>query len=285
MTRLLRAGFRRMLRGKLLWLCMALLLATALLDMCSDFLLLGMPFRQETIPLELQLFNGVMNVGLFLAIFTGRFLGEEQAEGGFRNKLVVGHTRGTLYLSNLILCLAAGAMLFAADFPVRLAVGLARGFTRESEWSAILFRVSVALIALAAVTALLVLIGMLVRSRSVGVVCAIGLLLALTVSGASIHGALAEPEYLAPTTIAYPDEIGADGEPRVETILEKNPFYVTGAIREVFKTLDDILPGDQLVRVEAGDLPSGATLPGYSAGIFLLATASGAMAFRRRELK
>ena len=61
---------------------------------------------------------------LIQAPFLSVYLGTEFSEGTIRNKLVAGHSRPAVYLSNLILCAIAGVLLCLGYIAAVLAVGL-----------------------------------------------------------------------------------------------------------------------------------------------------------------
>lgn len=284
MNRLLRANFSRLFKNKPFWICFAIPLALDLLALLVE-LLSKIPFRRTQVPLEPQLFGNAESIGLLLSIFAGMFFGTEHSDGGLRNKLIVGHSRVKIYLANLITCAAAGVMMFAADFTVNLALGLAREHMRSASWGEILLRVWIVVCAIAAVSAILVLIVMLVRSRSGGVTFSICVYLAMTICAAMIVSKLAEPEYLTPMTVTYLEEFDENGETRTETVTEKNPNYVGGTAREVLETLNDLLPVSQMIRTPEGGFDNGAALPGYSVGILLIFTIGGTLSFRKLDLK
>lgn len=79
---------------------------------------------------------------------------------------------------------------------------------------------------------------------------AIFLVLAMTVCSVVIQSKLMEPKTLEQMTITHLDEIGENGEPRTETVTEPNPHYIGEPLRSVYKTLNDLLPTSQLIRME-----------------------------------
>lgn len=301
MIGLMRANFARLFKSKALWVCMifspALEMLSLLLEISGNI-----PFRRTQVPLEPNLFGHEANIILLLAIFAGLFLGTEYSDGGLRNKLIVGHTRTAVCLSDLLTCITAGLMIFAVQFSVDLMLGLAREYRQTVPTEEIVSRILICIGAILALSALFTLLGILVSGKSSSVTAAICLALAMTVGSSLILTGLAEPEYLAPLTIAYPDEIDENGEPRVETITEKNPDYVGGALRQTFETLNDLLPSGQLLQMGTSEVtfaengePTGrdvgsftecaAPMIGYSLGIVLLATVGGISIFRKKNIK
>ena len=61
--------------------------------------------------IEPVLTNYILFIGFFIAIFTSLFVGTEYSDGAIRNKIVVGHTRKNIYLSNLIISIAVGLFI------------------------------------------------------------------------------------------------------------------------------------------------------------------------------
>lgn len=158
MTRLLRANFTRMFKGKTFRVCILILPVLRLLSLLPD-LFSGYAFQRPLVALEENLFQNTTAAAVFLAVFAGLYLGTEHSNGGLRRKLSVGHTRTAVYLSNLLTCTAAGFLIFTALFSVNLAVGLMREYTRTLSWGGIALRVLICLSAIAALSSLLALIG------------------------------------------------------------------------------------------------------------------------------
>ena len=58
-----------------------------------------------------MLTNFINIIGFFIAIFTSLFVGAEYSDGTIRNKIVAGHSRKNIYLSNLIVSIVVGLIL------------------------------------------------------------------------------------------------------------------------------------------------------------------------------
>ena len=54
------------------------------------------------------LFIYTLAVSILIPAFVGLFVGTEYSDGTIRNKMIIGHTRTSIYLSNLIVCSIAG---------------------------------------------------------------------------------------------------------------------------------------------------------------------------------
>lgn len=319
MIGLMRANLSRMLHFKAFWVCMIVCPALDVLSLILE-ILGNVPFRRTQVPLEPNLFGDTPDIVLLLAVFAGLFFGTEYSDGGLRNKLIVGHSRAAVCLSDLLTCITAGLLIFAVQFSTDLALGLAREFRQNVSTEELALRVLICIFAILALSAVFTLIGTLVSSKASSVTAAICLSLVLAFGSSLILNNLMQPEYLAPMTIAYPDEIDENGEPRVETVTEKNPNYVDGTLRTVYETLNDLLPSSQLLRMatntqkvitpEGDSVPAGiyfgisatqteetesavsdsfaesaAPMIGYSLGILLLTTTGGILSFRKKNIR
>ena len=103
MYKLLKAGLFRLRKDIIFWIFTFLSLAVA------GFTL----FRYYTnssfglAPLDKFVNEYIMYIGIFIAIFVSIFVGKEHSEGIIRNKIIVGHKRVNIYLSNLIISVIA----------------------------------------------------------------------------------------------------------------------------------------------------------------------------------
>ncbi len=301
MSGLMKANLIRLFKSRAFWVCVMISPVLEILALIFN-LLWNVPFRRTQVPLEPSLFENTANIVLLLAVFAGLFLGTEYSDGGLRNKLIVGHSRAAVCLSDLLTCFTAGLMIFAVQFSTDLALGLARGYCRTVPTEEVVSRVLICIGAIAALSAIFTLLGTLVSGKSICVTATICLALALAIGSSMILIELAEPEYLTPMRVTYPDEIGENGEPRVETVTEKNPDYIGGTLRQTFETLSDLLPTGQLFRMGSSSLtfaedgePIGrdvgsfteraAPMIGYSLGIVFLATVGGMCVFRKKNIR
>ena len=277
MRNLLSAGFMRLWRSKVFWLsCLFLAGATvtAVWTRYSDKVQYGYVSNLDTAFLGYALF-----IAFLIPIVCALFIGVEYADGTVRNKMVCGHGRGNLYLSNLILCSAASLLMCTAAVAPGLCVGLpllggfAMGTTR-----AILFFFGVYALSLAW-TALFTLLAMLVSSRTISVVAAMLLSLALIFAGAYLEGRLEAVPTIPTYTVTVNGEIvEGEGYP--------NPAYVPeGPVRDIFQFLRDFTPGGQTVQHVNQQAERPEVLIVYDAVLFVLSTGAGLLLFKRKDLK
>lgn len=96
MIKLLKAGFFRLKKDIIFWLFIFLTIGVA-------FFTVFRYMSIESIKLDRVVNEYIMYIGLFIAIFVSIFVGKEHSEGIIRNKIIVGHSRVSIYLSNLII--------------------------------------------------------------------------------------------------------------------------------------------------------------------------------------
>ena len=122
MSRLLNAGFSRLKKSKCFRGFMIFMFLFGGYIKIAEF------YNQEkyntSIPLDSGLFVYVTVIGILLAAFISLFIGTEYNDGTIRNKLVIGHTRSAIYLSNLIVCLAAGLLMCLSFLCASLLIGI-----------------------------------------------------------------------------------------------------------------------------------------------------------------
>ena len=98
MIRLLKAGLFRLKKDILFWIFIFLTIGLAILTLVRY-----VPI--EGITLDSALNEFLIYIGLFIAIFVSIFVGKEHSQGIIRNKIIVGHSRFSIFLANLIICI------------------------------------------------------------------------------------------------------------------------------------------------------------------------------------
>lgn len=279
MTKLLSANLLRLRKSMLFWGCLILML------------LLGAGFTLQRYweqaayaqfgqlsYLDEVLFRHGLLIGIVMAVFVPLFFGTEYSDGALRNKMVVGHSRLSIYFANLITAVAASFTFCAAYILAVLALGvpLLNGI-RLAEAQCALFMLGTLALA-AAFSALYTFVAMLcARKAASAVACILGVFL-LLFAGIYINSRLNAPEFLREYSIA------ADGQV-VEEEPKPNPQYPRGMEREVYQFLYDFLPGCQSIQYGDMSVENPALLAAYSLGILVVSAGAGAALFQRKDLK
>lgn len=217
-------------------------------------------------------------VPILLSVLTALFIGSEYSDGTMCNKCIVGHRRGSIYLANLLVCMAAGVFLCAAYLIpyLCLALPLLGSFTASAQ--TVLLFIALTLALSFAFVSCFTLTAMLTQSKAHTAAACILLVFSLLLAGVYITSALSEPEYYA--AYSY-----TENGVTVEAPEERNPNYLTGTKRQVYEFLQDFTPGGQTLQLAGLQAEYPAQLALYSGTILLLTTCCGILVFRRKDLK
>ena len=204
MRNLLSAGLVRLARCKALWLSCAVATGYevfAVLSRCQRVV-------EETTyshNLDGGFFRFAGVIGLVSALVCAFLIGPEHGDGTMRNKMIIGHSRRDIYLSNLILSTLASLMTCLAAVLPGLVLGLPLlgGFEMGTA-RATLMILGICTLSMA-YAALFTLVTMLISGRTVSLTAAMVLALALLAAGANLNGRLSAP----PTIQGYDLSVNA----------------------------------------------------------------------------
>lgn len=274
MKNLLSAGFARLWKSPVFWvlegaaaLFTAIVYGLALMN-ARHF---GPAWAAERA--NANFFLEMMALGSALAIFAGFYTGVEHGDGTVRNKLVTGHLRRNVYLSNLLVCAAVGLLLLLTHMAVACAISAAflpaaLALTRPA-WC--LF---CAAGILAAYAALFTLAAMLDTNRPRMLVVSLVASLALLAAGMTVGSHLRDLELALGAVQARPETF-ADPAGRYRMLLE---------MRTLFRVLEGLLPPAQIMYL-TGQEGSAFYLPLCSFGIAAGVTLMGLALFKRKDLQ
>lgn len=281
MRNLLSAGFARLRRSMPFYLCAGAVFSQAVFTMLD---LSRQAIANTDLPyyLEQQYFDTAVFSCIFLAVFIGLFISVEYNDGTLRNKLLVGHTRAAVYLSNLIIC-AAASVVFTAAWMVGGMVGIpVLGFWTIGADQLLLAAV-VSVLASITLSAIFLLVCMAPTNKSVvAVACILLLSLALILIASYFYNNLCEPETVSNVFITLEDGLQF-GDPT------PNPNYVAEPLRTVYVIIVNLLPTGQqmlLANIKSGE--GFAVYPLQIAGSLVLTalvTGVGLALFKRKDLK
>ena len=271
MRKLLRANLFCLRRSRVLWLCMAAAFSL------SALFLLGRSVDQEGMTtLDSVFLQPFPFLPILHAAFVGLFLGMEYQDGTLRNKLIVGHSRGEVYIAYLITSITGCCAILLA-WTASAVIGAAKFGWFAAPAGTLLLHAAVMILLTAAVAAIMTLLCLLVPNRAISAVAAILLALAILILGSSFYNALCEPEM---ASAAIMTENGFEvGEPT------PNPSYISGPLRTVYQFAVDALPSGQAILLANQELTRPALSLAASVGLILLTSAAGIPAFRRKDLK
>lgn len=280
MSKLLRSDFRRLAKSKTAMLCLLAECLLAFAGVMSRVYYtneLGEPGYDTVKGLY---FFDMQCYPVLVAVFVGIFIGIEFADKTIRNKLIVGHSKINVYLSNLVVTSVALLLMHIVYCVTVLGLSFAffDGFTITGTDYWLSFFCSLATII--ATNAVILMCCMLMQNMAFSSIVCILLALGFIIFGLNIQGALENP----PTIGGYEYEYGGE---IIQVPSSKNPHYVGGALRAIYTFLNDFLPGGQGLTINLNDaLPSQyVTMTVYALILTMLSTFVGIYGFKRRNMK
>lgn len=270
MCKCLSADFARMFRNKTFWLLFAgVFLIGAYVTLQQYFASFEVSVMSGT------LFLYAVVVPVALSVFLPLFIGREYSDGTMRNKLVVGHSRISVYLSFLVVSFTAAFIFCVVYLSVYFAgVLLTSGFPEDGKWLIVPLLSSLALMLV--FCSILVFLCMICRNRTVSAIIGILTVMSLFLFGVYANARLSEAEF-------YPGlQMSVDGQIISEEMIE-NPSYLRGVKRQVYEFLDNALPGGQTIRLMSLQTERMPLKISCSAAFSVLFTAAGILVFRRKN--
>lgn len=283
MSKLLRADFVRMKKSKMYWVGLVTLLGMGimlLLSCYSSSLKYDVPSSQV---LREAIFQNMIMIGIILAAFSSLFIGTEYDEGTIRNKLMIGQSRVSIYLSNFISCMGAAVFQAAVSIVCVYVVGMILcGKTDMTAGD--FFQLSAALVFLCiAYVSIYNLVSMLISSKSHAATINILLSFAFLILASYLIMQLGQPEMMTQISMT------ADGMP-MQGDQMPNPAYITGLQRDIYQFMIDFLPGGQSYQIANSSMQEQILRHPflscfYSVVITAVANITGICLFRRKDIK
>lgn len=274
---LLCANLVRLRRSRAFWLMLGGVLLVSVLSMWSGSrAAAGMAQRGMVRPLDGYFFALAGSLGMVFAAFISLFLGPELADGAVRNKLVIGHTRASVYLADYLTCLGA-CLAFAAVWLLGGLPGLLWIGPFSMSPQELLASVLVIAGFSASFAALFVLIGLLCENRTVTVILSLALWLGLVLLASALFDRLHEPEMIG--GVMYQDGAFQEVAPT------PNPLYLGGLARTLCRWMLELLPTGQAQLVYSTEV----TAPWRPLLLSLLFTGAvlwvGIKAFEKKDIR
>ena len=279
MNKLLIANIKRILKIKTLYICLAVITVLDAVDIIKECISAE---AKDTLPApDGYLLSGFLMIVLLSAVFITSFLGSEHAFGTIRNKLSVGYSRIKIYFSSFTACYAAVMIMYITVWVLTFVLGtlLLGGFRFTAE--ELLIKLLISFLSITALTALYVLIGLCIQSKSLGSVTAVIAAFIMMITGVGTTIMLSQPEYISSAITLVDTEQTYELSPDDPTLV-KNPDYISGTKRRNFQIADDLCPVSQLLG-ERNTLDAKNVVIPIAETVILMA--AGAMIFKKRDLK
>lgn len=279
MSRLLCAGFQRLKKDKCFWTGILTMFGFGVLVILNNRGLLneGSGINRQY-SLDLFLCGYIQIIGIVCSVFCGLFIGTEYSDGTVRNKLVVGHLRRDIYISNYIISLAASLAMSLSYIAAVLIFGIPAfgGLQSDAGDMALLLMQSVLIIM--AFTAIFTMMAMLNQNKAVSSVSCIIMAFGLIMAANIIESRLSAPEFYSEYALSEDGSL-EESEPK------PNPKYLTGEKRIAFEFMYDALPTGQAIQVCCFELGRMQRKILCSAAITVFATLAGLCVFRKKDIK
>lgn len=295
MNKLLRADMARLFKGKIFLLEVLIMFLAPVWAVISN--LVDSRRYDYIASTEGSLFASAVFAAFCMVVLVPAFIGTEYNDKTIRNKMIVGHGKGKIFLSNMVTMLAASAILVTAWNISHLTLGaIFLGFCYPFELNLLILLA--VYISVFASTALFVLISMFVSSKYGAAIVTTGIFFFLLVYSLGVMERLAAQ----PTITAFYSESNTDmdiygyetdmteeelAELKTNFIEETipNPNYIEeGTFKEILKISVYCNPAAQAI-----DLPSDHSI-GFEwyfiYDIILIAVLSflGAVIYKRKEI-
>lgn len=285
MSRLLSAKFARLFKNRIFWFGIAVMAGLSAYMKLSRYLDMRANGWSES--MWGGFFCYTCYIGVLSAVFCSQFVGTDYSDGMIRSQIIMGHTRGQIYLANLIVCGAAGLLHCMASIAVEFGLGLPLMGAAGTNVGLVAVMILSSFVLSLAFTGIYTCISMVSQSRVASTIACILTAFFLLFAGTYIRARLDEPEIWGNYISSYIDENGqmVVAEQQSE---EPNPYYLRGKKRQVYEFLDNFLPyGQALQYVEIRGLAAEkpCVLMLYSGAVLVIFTGVGLVCLKRKDLR
>ena len=280
MIKLLHANFSCIIKNKLFWLCLLVMVGVPLYAV-------GVRYYDYYISSETvwETADGLWFVGgIYLAViqsvFISLFIGVEFSEGTIRNKLIVGHTRSEIYVSNLITCSIVSLFYHLIYIGVLFGAGSYLLKSWDTPKKTLLVLTALSLMTVIALSAIFTMLAMLIHNRSFGAVTAMLVAMIMLIGAMTIVSMLNAREYIDNAFVM--NEVGEF----VKSEPIPNPRYPTGVKREIYQHILNLIPVGQMIQFgNLQDTPQMYFMPLYAMIVVILCTGVGLVIFQRKNIR
>lgn len=279
MCNLLMTNLKRLVKTRAFQLAAAVVAVIGLFE-------IFMMYRDSIIEMDTPYLDGGLfsfaALGVFaLAAVVPLFVGSEYSDGTIRNKVVVGHHRGAVYLSMLFTSLFAGTLLILVWTAAYLIPGVILMEHANPLWVYLCLYLAMFL-ELAVFSAIFTLLTMTLGNKAGSAVVCILCALLLVMQGIVVKSMLEEPEFYGPEII-----VSDSGEVSYSGEMEPNPNYIPEGSpkRAFYNFLMDFTPGGQALQISAQAIDNLSKMCFYDIGWLVVMTGAGVLIFRRKDLK
>ena len=288
MYKLLNASFYRLRKNKIFLGLVILTIIIAVFMIVSEYLnniKYSSVFGISSNTTDILLMKFINIIGFLIAIFTSLFVGAEYSDGTIRNKIVAGHSKKNIYLSNLIVSILVGIFLeliyliVISIFSIPI-FGLVQ--MNFSQLAVILLDIIMIIIVYSSIFNFIALI---CSNITISTVSSLLLILIMFVIDMLLSPTANSTEYIQKNKVM--DEQG-----NITYEIVKNEDYLGKIIQTTCKTIINFNPVSQAIEISGNkinmneeDFNNMKVYPLYSLGLIIIITAIGIYLFNIKELK
>ncbi len=274
MSRLLNAGFKRLINNKLFWACLIILIIIGITGCISQYR--NMLEYKIEIKHDTFLFSSASMIGIALAVLIPLFVGTDFSDGTIRNKIIVGHSRKSIYFSNLIVSVVSGFIITAVHIIFMTVVAVTMFGPFRLPTSAIIWHTIATIFLIVSYSSIFNMITLLSSNKTISVVISLLLIFSLMMLSAVVLNRLNNEEFINTMSVV-------DGKNIFEVI--KNPSYLEGNARKIHQFIVDFIPAGQGFQITGNIAPNIKILAVYSLVIALVLNCIGCFMFNKKDLK
>lgn len=277
MTNLLKANFYKMKKNKFIWIASILSVIVAIYyirdnyNVYHDFL--------SYVDINSLMFNYLPVYIIVSSILISTLLGFDYSNGSIKNKIVVGHSRFKIYISNLISTYLIILTIYLIYVLIICLSGifLFKNLTFNFEF---LLNIIILLLIILSYTSISVFITMTINNDIVSPVLNVLNSFILIIISFILLSVLSEPKYLHSDNGIYINDAG------IEVIDTENPMYIKGSKRTIYEIIVNILPtGEAFQKSRNRDIDTNSySILCYSLCFIIITNTSGIFLFYNKEL-
>ncbi len=288
MYKLLNASFSRLRKNKIFLGLVILTIIIAAFMLISEYLdkvKYSSVFGISSNTTDILLTNFINIIGFFIAIFTSLFVGAEYSDGTIRNKIVAGHSRKNIYLSNLIVSIIVGLILEFIYLIIISIVAIPLFGSIQMTFSQFAFILLDMIMIIIAYSSIFNFIALICSNITISTVSSLLLILIMFVIDMLLSPTANSTEYIQKNKVM--DEQG-----NITYEIVKNEDYLGKIIQTTCKTIINFNPVSQAIEISGNkinmneeDFNNMKVYPLYSLGLIIIITAIGIYLFNIKELK
>lgn len=268
MYKLLRAGFFRLKKDVIFWL---FIFATIII---ARYLLW---YSNRATILDSLLNKYIWFIGILIAIFISIFVGKEFSEGIIRNKIIVGHSRTSIYISKLIISVITSILCEIIYIAIILLIGIPLYGKLQMPTSQFAMSMLNTFLIITSFCSIYHFITMICPDITVSVTINILIFIAMFIASSSLEYIANSPKYITHTF--------TDNEVSYIISQEPNPNYPGDQKVKQAKILYLSIPQGQAMAIFNNEAELLSQMPIYSVILIIVVNICGIYLFSKKELK